>query len=309
MHSARSLSLLAGAVLAGAVGLTGCSSEASDDRTVAAAFYPLAWAAEQVAGEHYDVTDLTSTGAPPHDMELSIKQTATLSGAALVIHEQGVQPAVDAAVEQNAEGAVLDAAEVVELKALGESDHEHESSSGSDHDHDHGDLDPHFWQDPARMADLGDAIGDELAELDPEHAADYRSNAADLRADLGALDQEYADGLRDCERDTVVVSHDAFGYLDKYGLDLHPIMGLAPDAEPSAATLSELRRVIADDGVTTVFSETLSSAKSAESLARTAGVETAVLDPVEGLSDDTADEDYLSLMRANLTALQEANGC
>ena len=36
---------------------------------------------------------------------------------------------------------------------------------------------------------------------------------------------------------------------------------------------------------------------------------TAVLDPIEGLSDATADEDYLSLMRANLAALKEANGC
>ena len=47
----------------------------------------------------------------------------------------------------------------------------------------------------------------------------------------------------------------------------------------------------------------------AETLAADLGVDTAVLDPVEGLTDQTADEDYLSLMRANLAALQEANGC
>ena len=39
------------------------------------------------------------------------------------------------------------------------------------------------------------------------------------------------------------------------------------------------------------------------------GITTAVLDPIEGLSDETADEDYLSLMRENLAALEEANGC
>ena len=63
------------------------------------------------------------------------------------------------------------------------------------------------------------------------------------------------------------------------------------------------------DGVTTVFSERLVSPKMAETLADDLGVSTAVLDPIEGLSDDTADEDYLSLMRENLTALQQANGC
>ena len=31
--------------------------------------------------------------------------------------------------------------------------------------------------------------------------------------------------------------------------------------------------------------------------------------PDRGLSDATSDEDYLSLMKANLTALRTANGC
>ena len=47
----------------------------------------------------------------------------------------------------------------------------------------------------------------------------------------------------------------------------------------------------------------------AETLASDLGVETGVLDPIEGLTDETADEDYLSLMQDNLAALQEANGC
>ena len=34
-----------------------------------------------------------------------------------------------------------------------------------------------------------------------------------------------------------------------------------------------------------------------------------MLDPVEGLSDATADEDYLSLMRENLAALRKADDC
>jgi zinc transport system substrate-binding protein len=62
-------------------------------------------------------------------------------------------------------------------------------------------------------------------------------------------------------------------------------------------------------GVTTIFTETLVSPAVAETLADEAGVSVATLDPIEGLTDETADEDYLSLMRANLAALQEANGC
>ena len=58
-----------------------------------------------------------------------------------------------------------------------------------------------------------------------------------------------------------------------------------------------------------VFSERLASPELADSLADDLGLRTAVLDPVEGLSDATADQDYLSLMRRNLSTLQEANQC
>jgi zinc transport system substrate-binding protein len=169
--------------------------------------------------------------------------------------------------------------------------------------------DPHFWLDPLLMADLGDEVADALVDRDPEHADAYRDNAADLRVDLRELDQSYAEGLANCERSTVVVSHDAFGYLDRYGLEFAPISGLSPGAEPTPADLSRLQDLIRAEGITTVFSERLVSPRMSETLADDLGIRTAVLDPIEGLSDETQDEDYLSLMRANLTALQEANGC
>ena len=107
-----------------------------------------------------------------------------------------------------------------------------------------------------------------------------------------------------------MVSHDAFGYLAaRYGLTVESINGLTPDAEPSPAHLAELADLIESEGITTVFSETLASPELADTLAGDLGLSAAVLDPVEGLGDATADEDYLSLMRANLAALQEANDC
>ena len=109
---------------------------------------------------------------------------------------------------------------------------------------------------------------------------------------------------------TIVVSHDAFGYLGRrYGLDVVGINGLSPDAEPSPAHLRELQDLIRRDGITTVFSEELASPKFADSLAGDLGIRAEVLDPIEGLSDETADQDYLSLMRANLATLRKANQC
>ena len=118
------------------------------------------------------------------------------------------------------------------------------------------------------MADLGDAVADRLVELDPDGAATYEDNAAALRTGLEALDQEYVDGLATCERTTTVVSHEAFSYLARYGLQFEAIAGLSPDAEPTPADLARLQQLITEDGITTVFSERLASSKMAETARR-----------------------------------------
>jgi zinc transport system substrate-binding protein len=306
----RRLALLATAVIATAP-LAGCGTVSdalsgtggSDGRRAVASFYPLAWVTEQVAGDGWTVTNLTEPGGEPHDLALTIEATSELVESDLVVYLGGFQPAVDRGIEANASGATLDAADVVDLETLDEHDH-----AGQDA-HDHGDTDPHFWQDPERMAALAQAVGDRLADLDQAGAEGYRTRAAELADRLRDLDREYAEGLAGCERDVVVVSHDAFGYLEEYGLHLAPIAGLSPDAEPTPSVLADLSELIRTEGLTTVFSERLASPALAETLAGDLGIDTAVLDPLEGLTDQTADDDYLSLMRTNLAALQEANGC
>ncbi|MCF6379585.1 metal ABC transporter substrate-binding protein [Nocardioides KLBMP 9356] len=306
------LAPLAGAVVASVL-LAGCGAmggdQAPDGRRAVASFYPLAWVTERVAGDAWTVDNLTQPGQEPHDLDLSIAQTAALEDAGLIVLEEGFQPAVDAAAE-GSDAPVVDAASVLELHpAEHHDDHSEEESEEEHADHEHGDVDPHFWLDPLLVADFADAVADELADVDPDGATTYADNAAALRTELEALDQDFSDGLATCERTTVVVSHDAFGYLSRYGLDFESIAGLSPDAEPTAADLARLQSLITSDGVTTVFSERLVSAKMADTLAGDLGITSAVLDPIEGLSDQTSGEDYLSLMRENLTALQKANGC
>lgn len=318
MKSTRRPTLRASALLlTGALTLSGCGAlsdggaDASDGLQVVTAFYPLQYVAGRVAGDLADVTNLTQPGGEPHDLDIDPRATSQIVDADVVIHESGFQPAVDSSVDANATGEVVDAAEVVDLRTLEDEDAEDGDAEEhtADDGHDHDDLDPHFWQDPLRMADLGDAVAESLAAVDPDNAADYTANAADLRTDLEALDARYTETLSGCERQTVVVSHDAFGYLTKYGLDMEPIAGLSPEAEPTPADLARLQDLIATEGVTTVFAERLGTRKLADSLASDVGVTTAVLDPIEGLSDETADQDYLSLMEANLGELAEANGC
>lgn len=316
----RSAAVAVSTLLAGTV-LTACTGGDAQDSgrlQVVAAFYPLQYAAERVAGEHADVTNLTQPGKEPHDLSLSVKQIADVATADLVVFEDGFQAAVDAAIDEDRDGPSVDAAGAVELHAMTADGHEDETAEEhsaheeeGDDEHAHGDVDPHFWQDALLVADLGDAIAAELSAIAPDHADDFAANAAALRSDLEDLDGEFATGLKDCERDTVVVNHDAFGYLTKYGLHLEAISGLAPDSEPNAATIADLHELITEHGITTVFSETLVSPRAAEAIAGDLGIGTAVLDPLEGLTAEAEenDGDYLTVMRQNLAALKKANAC
>jgi zinc transport system substrate-binding protein len=277
--------LLAAGLLVPSLAACSGGADASRGPKVVASFYPLQYVAQRVAGDHAAVSSLTAPGKEPHDSELTIRQTAAVATADVVLTLHGFQPSVDDAVDQDVRGTVVDASDQVE-----------------------GD-DPHFWQDPTRLAAVAEHTRDALVQADPDHAADYKRNAAALVRDLTALDEAYRNGLKGCRVTTLVVSHDAFGYLERYGLDVVGIAGLSPDAEPSPARLQDLARLIRRTGVTTVFTESLVSPALARTLAEEVGVRTETLDPVEGLSDETADMDYLSLMRRNLATLRAAEGC
>ena len=305
-------------IAAGAVGLlllTGCAADSSaddSDLTVAAAFYPLQFVAERVGGDGVSVVALAQPGVEPHDLELSPSAVRSLANTDLVLYLSDFQPAVDDALT-SADVASLDAATVVELHEAG---HHHEDDDHGDErdeheeegdDHDHGDHDPHFWLDPTLLAQFATAVGDQFAQLDPANAQTYTANAQQLVSDLTALHESFAEGLAQCERREIIVSHEAYGYLaERYDLHQEGIAGIDPDSEPSPARLMEIRDIVEHTGATTIFTETLINPAVAEAIASDAGVQTAVLDPVESV---TGDDDYAVVMARNLEALRTALGC
>lgn len=263
--------------------MAGCSVESSAGGAgeVVASFYPLAYAAERVGGESVSVRNLIPPGAEPHDFELSARDVEAVRSAELVFYlGSGFQPALEDAVAGPGEAAVdlLDG-----LPLLG--------------------GDPHVWLDPTVYAEIVERIGTELGR--PEAAAE-------VAAELEALDAEFRDGLSTCERRTIVTSHAAFGYLARrYGLDELAVTGISPEVEPTPRDLERVVEEVRASGATTIFFETLVSPELAETVARETGAATAVLNPIEGLTDEEAKtgKDYFSLMRENLAALREGLGC
>lgn len=305
----RRATALAATAAAASLLLTACGgngAEGADGKLdVVASFYPMEYLAAQIGGDHVKVTGLTAAGVEPHDLELTAKQVGTVQKADAVLYLKGLQPNVDKAVAQSGAKHKVDAAVASPL-----ADHHlaEGHAEGDGHDHDEAGGDPHLWLDPTRYAAVARSVGAEFEKADPAHAADYRSRTDDLVGRLTALDKEFEDGLKGSTTRTFVTGHAAFGYLaERYHLTQVAIAGLDPESEPSPARLAEVQRTAREHGATTVFFETLASPKLAETVARDLGLKTAVLDPLEGVKDPAKD-DYLSVMRQNLTNLRAALG-
>ncbi|MEU5088071.1 metal ABC transporter substrate-binding protein [Streptomyces sp. NPDC021356] len=312
---------LAAACALGLGALTACSSadaaggsgsgsgSGSGKYDVVASFYPMAFLAERIGGDHVHVTSLTQPGQEPHDLEISAKQTAQLQESDAVLYLKGLQPSVDEAVAQSGVRTKVDAASLTTLEEHGNEVGGHAAAHDTHQGEESGGKDPHIWLDPVRYAQVAQGVGKALEKGDPDHAADYRKNTAALVGQLNQLDTRFKNGLANTTSKVFLTTHAAFGYLaERYGLTEEAINGLDPESEPSAARVRDLEKMAKADHVTTVFYETLVSDKTARTIAADAGLKTDVLDPLEGITKKSRGTDYFSVQEANLKALQQALG-
>jgi zinc transport system substrate-binding protein len=282
---------LAVAVVASAIVVAGCGGSRAPDAggrvDVVASFYPVAYAAQRVGGPSVRVHDLTPAGVEPHDLEITTREVDRMEDADVVLYVGG---GFQAAVEDVAKRWV-DAPIDVRPASVRDSD------------------DPHFWLDPIAYRASVDVIANALASRGVGGVA-ARRDAFD--SELAALDRNMRATLSTCDRTTIVTSHAAFDHLAKqYGLREEPITGLSPESEPDAGRMAALASLVKRTGTTTIFTESLVSPRVARALAREAGVKTAVLNPLEGLSasERRAGDDYVSVMRRNLATLASALAC
>ncbi|MDR2895256.1 MAG: metal ABC transporter substrate-binding protein [Propionibacteriaceae bacterium] len=270
----------------------------SQELSVVVGLYPYAWLTEQIGGELVTVTNLTPPGAEPHDLELTTDQVARIAESDLTIFERSLQPAVDQAVAQAQPAHSFDITSVTPLE-------EHAIDADGTLE-----VDPHVWLDPVRMQTIAAAISSQLALVSPAHQSTFAANQAKLSTELANMDEAYRTGLSNCQRSTFITTHAAFGYMaDRYHLTQVPIAGVEPDTDPSPTRIAEIQSLAIKDGITTIFFETLVSPVLAQSIADDLGLKTDILDPIEGITKESRGDDYPTIMQANLTALEQANGC
>jgi manganese/iron transport system substrate-binding protein len=246
--------------------------------------------ARNIGGDRVQVTSLFKPNVDAHDYEPSPADIDTIARADVVIENgAGLESWLhDTITSSGFQGPVVDTSQRVRLRQLD------------------GQPDPHIWQNPRNAQVMVANIERALAAADPADADAFQTNLAAYTKQLQALDTEVQRQLDSLANKQLVTNHDAFGYyIDRYGLQFvgSIIPSFDTSAELSGRDIRDLVAKIKATGVKAVFSETSLPPKTAETIAREAGVK--VVEGEDALYGDSlgppgSDGDtYLKMVRHN----------
>lgn len=295
------------------VGLSACKEDSQAEfknkekqLKIVATFYPMYDFTKNIVGDAGEVSLLIPAGTEPHDYEPSAKDMAKITEAdAFVYHNENMETWVPSAIDSWKKGKpnVIEGTKEMLLLPGGEEEHDHSHEEGHHHE-----LDPHTWLSPHQAIKEVTSIKNQLVKLYPEKKAIFEENAKNYLAKLEDLDKNYTDTLKEAKQKNFVTQHTAFSYLAlDYGLNQVGISGINPDQEPDPSRIAELKHYVEDNGINYIYFENNNQGKAAQTLADETNVQLEVLNPLESLTKKQMDagENYVSVMKENLTALKK----
>jgi len=306
---ARAARLVPGLALGVALALLPGAAPARAALRVVATFPDVADMTRQIGGERVSVETLAGGGQDPHRVPMKPSFVTKLNRAdALVVMGLGLESAflpglLEAAANPRiAPGATAYIDASLHVPVLG---------VPASLDRSQGELhplgNPHFNLDPVRGKEMARAIGEGLARVDPDGAAQYQEG---LRRYLATLDERIAGWERlaaPLRGLTLVSYHPDLVYLaERYGFEvvetIEPRPGIPPTPGHVAGVIARMR----ERGVHVVVREVGYDLPLARSIAERTGarlVEIALL--TGGLPGA---ESYVDFVDANLRALVAAAG-
>ncbi|MEN4053036.1 MULTISPECIES: metal ABC transporter substrate-binding protein [Sulfurimonas] len=263
---------------------------------------------KHIAGDTVESVNILPFGVDSHSFEPTPQLMAKIEKSALVIYSgAGLEPWVQG---YHFNAKAIDISKHVRLRKLDADEHElhnHHDEHGT-----HNTIDPHYWLDFSNMKIAADVITKTLVELLPQNRALYELNQKRYNTMLEKLDSAYKERLSSCKADTVVVSHNALGYLSRnYGFHVEALTGLSPEAEPSAKDVARIMDDIKKEGVTTIFFEHFVNDKVIKRIAKDTHINIDVFQALGNITKDEAQQHltYEDIMQQNLEKLSKALVC
>jgi manganese/zinc/iron transport system substrate-binding protein len=298
---------IASLLLASACGSDQAQTQGGNKVKVTATIGMITDAVRIVGGDHVEVTGLMKSGVDPHLYKASQGDIRKLDQADIVfyngLHLEGKMAEIlEKMAEKKTAVAVSDAIER-ELLRSG-------ASSGID-----AAYDPHIWFDVKLWMKAVGAIRDTLAEYDPEHADDYRSNAEQYLHELEQLDAEVADSIASIPEQSrvLVTAHDAFGYFGQaYNIKVMGLQGMSTASEAGAKDLIDLRDYLIENKIKAIFIESSIPRKAIDAViegAKEKGYDLALGGQLfsDAMGEEgTPEGTYIGMVRHNARTIAEA---
>lgn len=294
---------------------SGVEKVAFEKKKIVAVFFPVAEITSAVVGDFADVSILVGRGIEPHSFDVTPRQVEEISKSDVFVGMgEGVFESIEKKIENSGGdfkfvnvGLEMEEEEhSAEHHEEGEDEGEHMEEHSHEHHHHHeGEFDPHVWLSLHLMEEMTENVVAELSVLFPEKADEFRGNGDKYLEELEKLYLEFESGLESCEKDVIIVSHKAFGYLaEEFGFEQVSVAGFSPESEPSPSAIMDVVKVARENNLSFIFTEGQLDKKTSMVLAEEFGGEVLELNPI--LSDEM---DYFELMRNNLKSLRVGLVC
>ena len=261
-----------------------------------------------MVGDTFTVEVIMPPGSDPHDFQASAQQVDKMMNADLLVvnganFEEGMLDVIEAA---EAEGVMVFEAISVVGQLEGGDDHSDHGGHDDHEGHDHGGVDPHFFTDPARMAQVVDGLTDFLvANFPAVDESSLTSTANSYQQQLQTLDAEVEDLLSAIPSDArmLVTNHSVFAYFaDRYQFEI--LGSIIPSSSTlssaSAQQLASLAEELRSEQVPAIFADASSSSSLAETLAGEVGNVKVITLFTESLGEPGSDgANYIAMVKFN----------
>jgi zinc transport system substrate-binding protein len=261
---------------------------------------------------------LIPPGASPHTFEPSPGVLTGLAQAQVLVYVGGgLEPWIDRFLKtrKDQKPVVVAATHGIDLikeipehvrgGEAPEQQHRHPQESGGGQGHTHAAGNPHVWLDPMLAQDICRRIAAAFIGKDPGNQAVYEENLQNYLAKLIDLHQKTLAATAAFRLREFVGFHPSFTYFARrYRLKEVGIIEVATCREPTPRAMQNIIQTIRQYGIKMIFSEPQFSPRIAEVLAKEAGVQVLLLDPIGGRSP--YNDNYIKLMQYNLAAMAQA---
>ena len=287
---------------------SGSGEKIPQHKTVVTTIYPLYFITKKIAGDSLEVKRLIKPGSEIHSFSPTPADMVSLDRADLLVTLGRDLEPWSAKLASATDVKTVSMEKGLTLIHAGEH-HAEDHDDASDH---HSGINPHVWLDFDNDIKMVQMITDRLSRLYPKEQETFRNNAALLEKSFRKLQESYSDGLKSCKQKTLLVGHDAFGYLEReYGFQTESIMGIFAHSKPNAAKLASLSDLIKAKNLHYLFTDPLESSKSASQLASDMNL---TLEPLYtlgniSLENEKKGEDMITLLYFDLAQLRKGLEC